>query len=69
MCKFFAFSVWPDELYASSVSRELSSRSKYCMSETSPLNPTTEVSANVRRRLTSVNRARDPYEAVERFRH
>ena len=34
------------------------------MSETSPPKPMIEVSANVRRRLTSVNRAREPYDAV-----
>ena len=34
------------------------------MSDTSPPKPTTEVPANVRRRLTSVKRAREPYEAV-----
>lgn len=37
----------------------------YCMSETSPPKPMMEVSANVRRRLTSVNRAREPYDAIE----
>ena len=34
------------------------------MSETSPPNPTTTSSLNFRRRLTSVNRAREPYEAM-----
>lgn len=38
----------------------------YCISDTSPPNPTTEESANTRRRLTSVKRARDPYDAGER---
>ena len=37
----------------------------YCMSETSPPKPIMEVSAKVRRRLMSVNRAREPYDAVE----
>ena len=37
----------------------------YCMSETSPPKPMMEVSAKVRRRLTSVNRAREPYDAVD----
>jgi hypothetical protein len=36
-----------------------------CMSETSPPKPMTVVSANVRRRLTSVNRAREPYDAIK----
>lgn len=40
-------------------------RSRYCISETSPPKPTTVVSAKERRRLTSVNRARDPYDAEE----
>lgn len=40
-------------------------RSRYCISETSPPKPTTVVSAKERRRLTSVNRARDPYDADE----
>lgn len=30
----------------------------------SPPNPTTDVSANFRRRFTSVNRAREPYDAI-----
>jgi hypothetical protein len=33
------------------------------MSETSPPKPMMEVSAKVRRRLTSVKRAREPYDA------
>lgn len=36
------------------------------MSETSPPKPTTLVPAKVRRRLTSVKRAREPYDAVGR---
>ncbi|KAH8634141.1 hypothetical protein IG631_12777 [Alternaria alternata] len=46
------------------MSSELSRRSRYCMSETSPPKPTTTSSLNFRRRLTSVKRAREPYEAV-----
>ena len=38
-------------------------RSIYCISDTSPLNPTTADSPNTRRRLTSVKRDKDPYEA------
>jgi hypothetical protein len=35
------------------------------MSEMSPLKPTTEVPANERSRLTSVKRAKEPYEAED----
>lgn len=49
---------------SSSMEREVRRRSMYCMSETSPPKPTTLDPEKVRRRLTSLNRASEPYDAV-----
>ena len=45
-------------------SRELRRRSRYCISETSPPMPTIDLELKGWRRLTSVKRAREPYDAA-----
>ena len=45
----------------------MSSRSRYCMSETSPPKPRTVRSEKTRRRLTLGKRAREPYDAGRKF--